>query len=489
MASTHRQSRKRSAGIGPDLERDLDAKAIFDVLRLYNETPSVKNARASVYASSLSEPFTFSIPALKLTSETYGNRIIEVHWMPWLKQVYDWCQTIGICPYYMVTRGRHRVPVTPDFEMGHITVSVTEDHRVEFHWYWSHASVATTSMEADPKMRWVRTPNLPSINGQLRSPLASHLENYRSLLIMRTAQNIVNTQRPRPTHIIEQRLSGATAPNDDLQFLSADFGKAAGISQKRRDESAELQMRQRQRQLYLAMEQQQKKNLAATRVTPTLWTDTPQELLEEADAGFANRVIVLRPQLAYREAAKPDMVADYGKAEMRFDTMVSATMDRALEVLTPTGAARSQNIEGAARFENERNKALTAFFTTVVRNALLEAYGPELAALMEAARTYRVKNLGSAGDPSQIAFLYPNLDLVVDMSSSSVVSNTELRLMRNDGIITQEYMGQRIAMNNNMPADEMVALPWPDGVAADIQLPGGPVPAKPAAAASKKSKH
>jgi hypothetical protein len=312
------------------MQRDVDPKAVRDVLQMYFGTPAIMNARISVFASALSEVFSFSIPALGLTSDKYGDILIRNFWMPWLKSVYDWCQTFGLCPYYMVKKGNHNVPVSPAFEMGKIATLVTDDHEQEFVWYWMHSNLTAATIEPDRKMLWIRTPNVPSINGELRSPLAAHLESYRSLLIMRTGMNIVNTQGPRPTHLIEQHLSGATATNDDLAFLQADFGKAAGISQKRRDEAAELQMRMRTRQLYKSMAQDQQRNLQRSKVAPTMWTDTPQELLEEADAGFANRVIVLRPQLQYKSATKPEMPGDFAKAEASFNLLVTATMDKGM---------------------------------------------------------------------------------------------------------------------------------------------------------------
>jgi hypothetical protein len=472
------------------LQREVDPKAVRDVLNMYFGSPAIMNARISVFASALSEVFSFSIPALGLTSEGYGDRLLANEWMPWLKNVYDWAQTHGIIPYYLIKKGKHNVPVCPPFDSGRIITLIDEEHQQEFLWFWSHANLTAAAVGPERRMRWIRTPTLPSINGELRSPLAAHLETYRSLLIMRTGMNIVNTQGPRPTHIMEQHLTGASATNDNLSMLEADFGKAAGISQKRRDEAAEMQMRIRQRQLYKSMQTDQQRNMQKSKIAPTMWTDTPQELLEEADAGFANRVIVLRPQLVYKAAAEPKMPFDYAKSEAAFNVMVSATMDKALEVITPTGGARSQNIEGATRFENERNKSLASFFANVVREALIAAYGGDMRTVMEGAHKKRMSMSGK--DASEIAYLYPELDVEVNMSSASVVDNAELRLMRNDGIIDQKTMGKRIAKNTNIPEEELVALDWPSNVPRDVSVPNGPQAPKPIApkvgGGSKKKK-
>jgi hypothetical protein len=192
----------------------------------------------------------------------------------------------------------------------------------------------------------------------------------------------------------------------------------------------------------------------------------------------------MRPNLVYKSATKPEMPYDYAKAEARFETMVSATMNRALEVLTPTGGARSQNIEGAARFENSRNKALASFFASVIRTVLIAAYGDEMRYVMEGAKRHRVSKNG--GDPENIISLHPELDIVVDMKSASVVENAELRLMRNDGIIEQSTMAKRIAKNANIPEEELVALDWPSNVPRDVTVQDGPQAPKPKAVGGVK---
>jgi len=472
------------------LQKDVDALAVRDVLHMFFNTPAVMNARISVFGDCLSEVFSFAIPALGITSEGYGENLLQLYWMPCLQTVYDWLYTHGIIPYYFVKRGKHPTPVCPPFGAGKIVTRMTEKHEQEFDFFWTHPNLKMSTVEPDRNMLWIRTPYIPSINGELRSPLAAHLENYRSLLIMRTGMNIVNTQGPRPTHLIEQHLSGATAVDDDLRMYQADYGKAAGIHQKRRDEAAEIQLRMKTRQLYKSMEQDQMRNNAKSKVAPTLWTDTPQELLEESDAGFANRVIVMRPNLVYKQATEPKMPYDYAKSEARFELMISATMNRSLESLTPTGGgSRSQNVEGASRFENSRNKALANFFASVIRTMLIGAYGGEMRYIMEGAKQHKLKKFG--GDPSSLVALYPELDVQVTMKSASVVDNAELRLMRNDGILTQQSVAKRIGANNNIPDEELVTLDWPSGIPRDVEVPGGPKPPKPepkVASATKKAK-
>ena len=78
----------------------LDTKAIEDLLHMFRHVSSIKIAREAFLSMTLCAPFRFHIPKINLHSNADMELIIERHWMPWLRQVYDWVKLIGICPYY-----------------------------------------------------------------------------------------------------------------------------------------------------------------------------------------------------------------------------------------------------------------------------------------------------------------------------------------------------------------------------------------------------
>ncbi len=123
-------------------ETPLDENTIHDLLEMYRSTPVIKLARKSFLSMTLSEPFTFSIPAMGIVSNSEMAKIIGAYWMPWLRIVYDWCQLIGLCPYYFENKGDHRIPIVPDFELGYITAIVDEKtHKVRYSWAWDHGTM------------------------------------------------------------------------------------------------------------------------------------------------------------------------------------------------------------------------------------------------------------------------------------------------------------------------------------------------------------
>ena len=449
---------------GPNLmnftdEVGLDLSAIQDIQDMYRNCPAIVLARKSFLSKTIGEPFTFSIPAIGIVSNKDMEKVISFHWMPFLRQVYDWCQMIGICPYYFKKIGMHKVPIVPDMDLGYITVVVNKDHQLEYKWYWSHG--VQTEQQTD--MLWVMTENRPTNKGIIRSPVASLLPTYSSLLKLKRAQDVAVTQRARPVHIMEHVNTKNMHHNDDLSTLVADFGaKAAGISKARREAQIQQNIRVKTAELYRSLQQTTEANRARSTVQATLWTETPADTLEEMDAGFGNRVVVMREDFKYSQAAKPDVIVDYYKAEMQFNTLASAVMGFSMELLTPVGNARAQNVKGAQDFENDRIREQASFFQTVLQSALIIAYKEQFQQVMEDARNWRISKLG--GDPQRVAVLFPELDVQIDMSSASVTTYEELKAMHMDGLITKETFGTHVFKNKNLPMEQMTTLQWPDKV-------------------------
>jgi len=81
---------------------------------------------------------------------------------------------------------------------------------------------------------------------------------------------------------------------------------------------------------------------------------------------------------------------------------------------------------------------------------------------MDQAQAWRMARLG--GDPTRVMELFPELDVIVTLCSSTMLTDTELRDMRNDGIITQDFMGRQIFKNRGLHDEFRVNLKYPDNV-------------------------
>lgn len=436
----------------------LDYESVADIVKMYQSIPAIVVARDSFLSMVLCGPFTFSIPKLGLHSNKDMETVITRFWLPFLRKVYDYRKLLGIVPYYFEKHGLDSVPVVPPIELGTISVMVTKKHKLKYIWRWNHGF----QQEEEKKMFWIVGDNPPSRDGTIRSPLASLLPQYRTLLILQRSLEIVSDQCARPTHILEYRPSPTTAKNDDLTTLVANFGeKAAGMSKARQEAARSHEIRVRTAELIKQTQMMQESNIlnsGGVASKKLLWTDLTSDVAERMDSGLTTRMFPLRPDYYYVSPQKPTVVADYQAHLHAFNTMASAVMDFSLELIQPMGSARSQNIKGAERFENERVKETIGFFTSVVRDALVIAYEKELKETFEEVRKWRTHN----GDPQSVAELFPELDVEVNMSCTPFVQYEELKQMWMDGLMDKESFAGHAFQMLSLPSDQMNVSEWPD---------------------------
>jgi hypothetical protein len=443
----------------------IDAQALADVLRMFHSMPAIQIARDAFLSMSLCGPFGFRIPRMGLRSNADMERIIERYWMPWLRTAYDWIKMVGVCPYYFERKGEHLVPLVPDIELGDISVLVnSKTHKVEYRWRWTHglASDATTvSSEGDKNMYWVISDYAPSCNGQLRSPLASLLPSYRSILILQQSLEVASAQCARPTHVMEYHPQPGTARNDNLTQLVATFGeKAAGLSQARQEMAKAQEIRVRTSELMRQLRDTAEGNASYTGA-PTkrrlLWTDFDEDAVDRYDSGLSSRIFPLRPDFKYVAPQKASVVADLDKHLREFNIMAAARMDFSIEFVQPTGSRGGTNFAGAERFENERIKEALGFFTSITKTALILAYRKQFEQGFAQASEWKRRHPRRTGgsDASDVADMYPELDVEVYMSCTPFVGYNELRAMWIDGIMSKETFAHHVFHMRAMQEEEI----------------------------------
>lgn len=452
------QSRRGTSSVGGSTiaETPLNAYELRAVRCMYDEYPTLKTSNTSFMARMITAPFTIEIPALGFKNNSDMDAMIASRWMPWVHKMRVYCLLYGICPVYMEKVGEHQVPVTPDMEMGYITVSISREHKLVYKWYWCHG----TSTECASDMMWVMTEHTPAADGTLRSPCKTLLTEYRMLRKLAKNHTVAATQRSRPVHLIETTASMRAPPNDNLTTLQATFSKAAGIGKARREMAEEAEYDMRRLRMMQSLGSMGANGQRAAR--KTLWTDTDQEVLDEMDNGFSDRVIVMRPDTVYKTAAMPELVGDYQAAAARFDIMAAAVMDFSMQLLIPTGVSRTQNSESSMMFMNDRIRRQNSFFTSILQSLVVIAYRKQFAEIMDHARQWRLSRL--QGDPMHVQELFPELDVIVKLSSSAIVGDEDARSMRMDGIMTQDDMGRQIYDNHNLGHEKRVNLKRPDNI-------------------------
>jgi hypothetical protein len=457
-------------------EKCLCAEQVQDIERMFNEIPAIRIAREAFLSMVLASPFTFKIPKMCLASNKDMEKIIIRHWMPWQRAVYDNIKKWGVCPYYFIKpegQTDHQVPIVPDFKLGYITVYSTDNHQIKFKWYWNHDLIIDKEEKA---MLWIISEYAPNVDGTLKSPLASLLPQYRTLLILQQSLERVSVQCANPTHILEYHPAAASAKNDDLTQLVANFGeKAAGLSKARQEMGRAAELRVRTAEIIKQTHRINEKNTFYKKKR-VLWTDLEEDQMERADSGFSN-VVPLNPDYKYSQAAKASVVAELDKHLTSFNMISSATMDFALEMIQPTGSARTQNVKGGERYENERVKQMLTFIRGITQTALIIAYRPQFEQAFDDVRTWMVNRRG--GDPNRVANLCPDLDVEVDMSCTPMVTYDDIKQMWIDGIMSKETFAHHAFHMRSLPHDQIAVTKMPDMVPKELVLPPEPVAKKP----------
>ncbi len=445
------------AGMHPE-EVPLDAEAITDIDDMFNRVPEIYIARESFLSMTICGPFSFRIPSLGLHSNKDMSLVIGRYWTPWQRKIFDNIKKYGICPYYIEMAGEYPVPVVPEMDSGFITVYMTKKHKLKYTWYWNHGMQQQVAHD----MLWVLSDYAPTKTGRIRSALATLLPQYRLLRVIERSLDIAVTQNANPTHVMEYHPSAATAKNDDLTTLSASFGaKVAGAMQQRNDMQRQTEIRVRTKEfMQQARMVHQNNMLNGLATTPKLlWTDTPEDQLQRMNSGFADRLIPLKPDFKYVQAAKPSVVTEYEKHRSAFAINAAACMDYSLEFIQPHGSARTQNIQGSERFENERIKEAISFLTQVTQTALVIAYRKQFEEGFEQARQWRARKGGIAVDVAQNC---PEMDVEVNMACTPHAEYEQFKEMWMDGIISKETFAHHAFHMYSMSDEQMNVTVWPD---------------------------
>ena len=160
-----------------DNEQRLNELQVEVVEEIYNTIPYIRIARDAFISMALHCPPTLSLKSLRGIQSPELDLLMEMYWLPWLRDMYDWLKVFGVCPWYFerVEGTDDVIPVVPGMDQGYITTYVNKKHRQKFKWYWTDQPVQNTNVlpEQDRKMYFEHDGSPPSNNGCLRSPMTS----------------------------------------------------------------------------------------------------------------------------------------------------------------------------------------------------------------------------------------------------------------------------------------------------------------------------
>jgi hypothetical protein len=435
-------------------EYELEPTVMADIWNMWRDTPFFLMGRDAFIASTLRSPFTFSVPRIGVTSSDELAAVIELHWMPWLKDVYDWVKMFGICPYKMepLRKTSHLVPVVPKYGTGRIVTFVDKRGQQQFSWYWLN----TAEQKPDPHMLWITWDHPPSITGEIRSPIVTLLDDWRTLKIMRNALERANTVGPNPQHILEYHPSKNNTGDDDLITFEAYGEKSAGLVLDAQERLFARKTHIRTSDLMNTFNQYRNKRMSDRPSLPLLMSETDRERWDRENPDFFTNTVPLKPDFRYVAAARPQIFGDYERAQQGFALRAAAVMDFPLESIMPVGSVRGKNETGNTQYMHSKIRAALGFFKTIIRNAIVLAYQKDIQGKLDEAVDMKRQLYSRRGlDPQNVIQLYAHLEIEVELNTAPIVSIKDLDMLQNSGYMTKETAGRYIFDLAGLPPEDL----------------------------------
>jgi hypothetical protein len=429
-------------------EIPLCQEELADVRQLYNYH-AIQVARQNYIDTVFCGPFHVSIPPLGIAATQELEALIRSYWVPWQRDVHDELNQVGICPFHFKrVRGTvHWRPAVPKPGTGRITTYADpKTHEQKFRWYWQNSS------EDDKTTHWITNHNAPALNGRLRSPVASLLPDYRTIVRMREDLEYASKQSTHMPYIWEYHPSKLNRGDDGLSTL--EYGEGiAGMVVTQYERLKQVKARVNTDALKQSMIRQ---HIANGKIMPpkkgSLWTEAQADVLERGNPGLVDRSVHLPPDFRYVAAQKPTPVADLERYLRRFDALAASVMGFPLEMVRAESNVRASNAQGNVLFLNEKIKAGLAFYADVTKHALLQVYGT---AIQNGLDSLVRRNLSPVDAPWKILRLYAKDVVEVQMRCTPMLSKETLQDLWTKGFMSKETCGEYMFRRLGLPVEDM----------------------------------
>lgn len=443
----------------------------LDLMQMIKDMPVFHFGPASYEATVLGEPFSVSIKKLGLFNDEASRQHIAEHWMPQLQKIMIWIDMIGICPVMFESMGNLRVIRVPDMSQGIPYVRENANHRKEYFWFWNNnfddPNGSLVNQQPEKDVVWVTSMHDPDIYGNLRSPAIRLLSLYRSLRTAREVQDSVIQDEANPVQVLEHHPKNLQAQAQGIVDYRAAYGDAAAVVEERRRAARDQMIDDEVESMQMRMLWNKAK--FGAKKLPLFWTSVPDQFLE--GNSFVNNCFPLTSDFVLKEAARPKLVVDYQSMHDAFNREAALVLGFSLEMVSPKGGSHKQSFQGAQKFLVDRVRQMTTFLTPVVRNLFLEAYKKDINAFFEQEnanrrRRYYSKDYKNAAD---VMFLYPHVDIEVNLSTSTVAHTADVRQLWLDTVVSKEYYAEHACKNMNIPTSNIeLSSGLPDGVTEEM---------------------
>ena len=358
----------------------FDMEKLGAVMRMFYDVPGFQFARRAMQARVFCGEFLVHVknwPGVDgETSRTFGEDaqgVVRTHWMPAIKEIYDYKESWGFCPYVWesIPNTTHYYPRVPVW--GTYFLSYEEDrYGREFRLYW----IDGVKPEVATDVFWVRTDQEP-INGELRTAVAALFTDYDLYLTNLSCHKQAMVNQANPYSIIEYapRASSDLAEINDTRVM---FGAQAALASLQ-DVEHTRNARQGIRRDYLvqALHRTYEMNYGAGWPDGSdSMSDPDQQALQETHGRFLQRLVHLNADYHYRPAAASGVVMAMPDIWRKLNQDAANSLGFPLEFAQAQSAQRAANVQGNTRYLNENAKQMIRSYTSIVKDMWLASpYG------------------------------------------------------------------------------------------------------------------
>lgn len=447
----------------------LDEESWHDIVELYTTNPIIKISRDSLLGALNKCPPTITLKSMPGQISKELELLLVFKWQPAMEMLYDNLKMRGICPYYYekIPGTIHQYPVVPPMDSGYITITMGDDHKLKFKWYYYGSTGMRTIIgnQYDSKMQFYfeSQSSMPNTHGKYRSAIHSLLKEYRTFNILRESTEIGSWNGVRPYHVIEYHPAKNRSGDDELTTLETFGEKVAGNVMMQTEMFNRARMRVRTDELMQAIQTSHAANTGAYHTRYDNKESNMSRTERQRSAFDGNRMLPLPADRIYKQTGHPVLVGDLEKARAAFDLYCASIMDFPLEMIQPQSKQRGANISGNARYWNERIKHWAGIFETFYKQALISIYGNTLQEGLDSfvtARTPLKKQLQT----------YIATDLKVEIPCSPMIDTAALQMLYEKGYIAKEVAGEHIFSNFGLPYSQMEIVTDPNELAKRVPL-------------------
>lgn len=482
----------------------LDEMDVSAVNAIYDSNPTTKISSREFLGRLFSVPFVVELGGKTgkgIPVSENIQKLLNVQWMSWLKTVYAWLKTVGICPFYFTPIKRSTdtypqwIPTTPPRDSGEILTFLDKKHTQKFIWRW----YSNDNQNIEHVFFLVK--NAPNLDGTLTSDIKSlvkewsHIEVMSSLDKKATISNMIPSGYVEYSPDLEKALNGdeidlqRTLQNanhvdyyaEGWHMDSKQFGDhnhraqsaIARINEQRSDDAQDVRTGEIDVGIdriflpdgtgYLGRTPKRSKAEQEARIRWEQAYMFAQENPESRIAGAVKEVMDRKnfPKLSYLRPYEkfvpippaPIPSYDLPTAKERFQKMCGAAADYPIDLVLTTGVFGNAAEDKCERFIKERMRIETAFYIDLLRHVFLLAYGRFFRDFKEKG----LQTLTDRGGPQianqKRAFL-DGLDVDVYFNRYPDVDYQTLVELHRIGFLSAESVGEGLSKMFNLRMDE-----------------------------------